>query len=278
MENEKTIQEKQERNIKYLEEIIKKYNLLKTFEKPLEKIKENPDTNKINDLLRIICSILDEKINTLNEELKTAQEKNKAIQEEFNIDEYEKLKKEKEELETQFKTQIEEYESKLKEYENKYSDLIDRYQKVSNAYIELKNEYESYINRMQKNQDKLKRESKERIISNLIPVIDSFNISLNSLQNTQNINDVLKGVELIYSQLIDVLKNEGLEIIKTEPGQNFDPSIHEAIEIEETDSPEKESIIIQEYRPAYKLMDKILRPASVKVYKLKNKIEGDKDG
>ncbi|MGC8733696.1 MAG: nucleotide exchange factor GrpE [bacterium] len=63
---------------------------------------------------------------------------------------------------------------------------------------------------------KMKREAKERIITNLIPVIDSFEISLKSInENVNDIETIKKGVSLIYSQLLDVLKNEGMDIINS---------------------------------------------------------------
>ncbi|MCX7759039.1 MAG: nucleotide exchange factor GrpE [bacterium] len=260
------MENKIQRNIQYIEEIIQKYDFLNTFQKSLEKIKETQDIYKINDLFRLICSIFEEKISELSNYIEKEHEKVKALKEEFSTEEYEKIKQEKENLEKELKTQIQEYESK-------YQELIDRYQKLSTAYRDIKTEYENHIHRTEKNFEKLKRESKERIIYNLIPVIDSFEISLKSIRNTQNIEEIIKGIELIYTQLIDVLKNEGLEIIKSNVGDQFDPSVHEAIETEETEQQEKDSIISHEYRPAYKLMDKVIRPASVKVFKLKNQSE-----
>jgi len=265
------MENKIKRNIDFIEELINKYEFFKNFERSLEKIKENPDIYKINDLLRIICSIFEEKINELSLKLKEQEEKLSAIKEEFNLEEYEKIKQQKEEIEKQLNDQI-------KEYENKYQDLLDRYQKLSAAYREIKTEYENYIQRTEKNFEKLKRESKERIISNLIPVIDSFEISLSSMKNSNDIENIIKGVELIYAQLVDVLKNEGLEIIKSTQGDKFDPSIHEAIEVEETSEEEKDSVIIKEYRPAYRLLDKILRPASVKVYRVVKNSEVENNG
>lgn len=268
--NHQQTQTNEDRNIEYIEKMIQKYEFLQNFQKSVEKIKNNPDPKKINDLLRLICSLLEDKIEQTNNELKTLNEKFKAISEEFSIEEFENLKQEKEKLETELKSQ-------LHEYENKYNSLLDRYQKLSDAYRELKTEYENFVNRTQKNFERLKREAKEKIISNFIPVIDSFEISLKSIKSTQNIQEVIKGLELIYTQFIDVLINEGLEIIKSTPGQKFDPSINEAIEVEQTSDPQKDSLIIQEYRPAYKLLDKLLRPSSVKVYKFVNKSEGDQN-
>lgn len=263
------MENKIERNIEYIQNIIEKYEFLKSFKRSIEKIKENPDLNKINDLLRLISSILEEKIDELKNELKTKEEKIKAIQEEFSTKEYENLKQQNEEL----NKQIENLKNELEQSENKYQELMDKYQKLSIAYREIKTEYENHIYRTEKNYQKLKRESKERIITNLIPVIDSFEISLKSIKNTQNIEEIIKGIELIYLQFIEALKNEGLEIIKSQEGEKFDPSIHEAIEIQETEEQDKDSTIYQEYRPAYKLMDKILRPASVKVFKSKKQSE-----
>lgn len=249
-----------DRNLEYLDKIVKKYDFLQTLQKSIEKIKSHPDLNKINDILRLICTIFEDKLSELDQELKKLNEKYTALSEEFSIEELEKIKQEKEKIEKELKDQ-------LQEYETKYHSILDRYQKLSDAYRDLKTEYENYIYRTEKNFEKLKREAKEKIISNFIPVIDSFEISLKTIKNTQNLEEVIKGIELIYSQFIDVLINEGLEIIKSNPGDKFDPSINEAIEIEETREEQKDSIIIHEYRPAYKLMDKLLRPSSVKVYK-----------
>jgi molecular chaperone GrpE len=93
------------------------------------------------------------------------------------------------------------------------------------------------------------------------------------MNSTSNIEEIKKGVNLIYSQLIEVLKNEGLEIIKSNKGDSFNPLIHEVIEVKETENEKEDSIIVEEYRPAYKLIDKIIRPASVKVYKFKKQAQ-----
>ncbi|MGC8814651.1 MAG: nucleotide exchange factor GrpE [bacterium] len=97
-----------------------------------------------------------------------------------------------------------------------YYNLLQKYQQIVEAYKNPKENYESYINRMEKNFEKMKREAKERIITNLIPVIDSFEISLKSInENVNDIETIKKGVSLIYSQLLDVLKNEGMDIINS---------------------------------------------------------------
>ncbi|MGB9637932.1 MAG: nucleotide exchange factor GrpE [bacterium] len=254
-EKEKINKLKYQKNLDFIKEIISKYKFLESLKNALLNLEKEENIYQLTDLFRLALTLFDEKFNEEIKEYKSYKEKFEALKEEFNIDEYNKIKE-----------QVEQLIKENNEIKNKYDDLLQKYQQIVEAYKNLKENYESYINRMEKNFEKMKREAKERIITNLIPVIDSFEISLKSInENVNDIETIKKGVSLIYSQLLDVLKNEGMEIINSE-GSKFDPSIHEAIEIVETDELEDETVI-KEYRPAYKLLDKIIRPASVKVAK-----------
>jgi molecular chaperone GrpE len=72
-------------------------------------------------------------------------------------------------------------------------------------------------------------------------------------------------VELIYKQLQDALAKLGVQPIPAK-GQQFDPHVHEAIEMVETpDAPDHE--VVEEWQRGYKLKDRLLRPAMVKVAK-----------
>ncbi|MGC8733699.1 MAG: nucleotide exchange factor GrpE [bacterium] len=254
-EKEKINKLKYQKNLDFIKEIINKYKFLESLKNALLNLEKEENIYQLTDLFRLALTLFDEKFNEEIKEYKSYKEKFEALKEEFNIDEYNKIKE-----------QVEQLIKENNEIKNKYDDLLQKYQQIVEAYKNLKENYESYVNRMEKNFEKMKREAKERIITNLIPVIDSFEISLKSInENVNDIETIKKGVSLIYSQLLDVLKNEGMEIINSE-GSKFDPSIHEAIEIVETDELEDETVI-KEYRPAYKLLDKIIRPASVKVAK-----------
>ncbi|MCX7869971.1 MAG: nucleotide exchange factor GrpE [bacterium] len=246
---------KYQKNLDFIKEIINKYKFLENFKTGVSNLEKEENIYQLVDLFRIALILFDEKFNEEIKEYKSYKEKFEALKEEFNLDEYNKLK--------------EDFQNILKEnneLKSKYDDLLTKYQQIVEAYKNIKENYEGYVNRVEKNFEKMKREAKERIITNLVPVLDSFEISLKSInENVNDINTIKKGISLIYSQLLDVLKNEGMEIINSE-GTKFDPSLHEAIEIVETDELEDETII-QEYRPAYKLLDKVIRPATVKVAK-----------
>jgi molecular chaperone GrpE len=97
-------------------------------------------------------------------------------------------------------------------------------------------------------------------IKTLIPVLDSFD---RALQSSPEKSDFHVGVELIHKQLQDALAKIGVQPVSAK-GQQFDPRFHEAIEMVETeDVPDQQ--VIEELQPGYKLKNRLLRPAMVKV-------------
>src|SRR5579871_820477 len=99
-------------------------------------------------------------------------------------------------------------------------------------------------------------------IKSLLPVVDSFE---RALQAKSDPADFRAGVELIYKQLQDVLAKLGVRPISAK-GEQFDPHIHEAIEmVEAPDAADHE--VLEEWQRGYKFKDRLLRPAMVKVAK-----------
>lgn len=99
-------------------------------------------------------------------------------------------------------------------------------------------------------------------IKSLLPVIDSFE---RALQAKSEAKDFRAGVELIYKQFQDVLAKLGVRSIPAK-GEQFDPHVHEAIEmVETTDAADHE--VLEEWQRGYKFKDRLVRPAMVKVAK-----------
>jgi molecular chaperone GrpE len=95
----------------------------------------------------------------------------------------------------------------------------------------------------------------------LLPVLDSFERALQAGANEKS--ELRGGVELIYRQLQDALGKLGVQPVPA-TGQRFDPRFHEAIEMVDTDeAPDHQ--VLEELQPGYKLKDRLLRPAMVKV-------------
>ncbi len=112
------------------------------------------------------------------------------------------------------------------------------------------------------------RFANEDLLEELIDVLDSFDLGLAALEKA---GPVEKGVYMVRSKLESVLKQRGLERLSVKAGDMFDPSLSEAIVEAESDQPA--GTILEIIEAGYKLHDKILRPARVKVSKEKIKQE-----
>ena len=110
--------------------------------------------------------------------------------------------------------------------------------------------------------EELIRFANEDILEELIGVLDSFDLGLAALEKA---GPVEKGVYMVRSKLDNVLKQRGLEILSVKVGDKFEPSLSEAmVEIE---SEQPAGTILEIIENGYKLRDKILRPARVKIAK-----------
>ncbi len=125
-------------------------------------------------------------------------------------------------------------------------------------------EFENYRRRVDRERSETYTRARAEVLLELLPVIDNFERALASLETSGGDAESLRhGVELIHKQFKDALTKFGLEPVES-VGQTFDPHVHEAVTIEPTDK-HKENTIIEEFQRGYKLGEKLLRPAKVKV-------------
>ena len=94
----------------------------------------------------------------------------------------------------------------------------------------------------------------------LLPIVDDFERALKAESADK---EYARGMELIYQRLFDALKKLGLEPIAS-AGETFDPHVHHAVEMLESDEHEDHAIL-DEYQRGYNFRGKLLRPAMVKV-------------
>ncbi len=123
-------------------------------------------------------------------------------------------------------------------------------------------EFENARRRASKEQQDFRDYAAADAIKPLLPVLDSFE---RALQVRSDPADFRSGVELIYKQLQDALAKIGVKAIPAK-GEQFDPHVHEAIEMVET-SQAADHEVIEELQRGYKIKDRLLRPAMVKVAK-----------
>lgn len=130
-------------------------------------------------------------------------------------------------------------------------------------YLRLYAEFENYKRRIQKENEINKTYQAQRVLTDILPAIDNIERALQIEGDDETFKSLQKGVQMVYKSLINALKDNGLEVIKTE-GEAFDPNIHQAVV--QDDNPDFESgEITQELQKGYKLKDRVLRPSMVKV-------------
>ncbi len=169
--------------------------------------------------------------------------------------------------------------SKTTLLEEKLSEKEQLCEKYLENLLRAKAEFENYKNREVRQKEAFLRYTLENVVGNLLPTLDDFERALASAKTSQDFSSFHQGVEMIYSQFFKTLEKEGLVKIEAE-GKEFDPRFHEAQEIIES-SEYPEDTVVEELLKGYKLKDKVIRPAVVKVAKHKEKEprkESDKPG
>jgi molecular chaperone GrpE len=120
-------------------------------------------------------------------------------------------------------------------------------------------DFENYRKRVLREQTSLVERASEGLVEQLLPVLDSFELALASLDDADH--KVSKGVELVHAELLGVLEKAGLERIDA-LGKPFDPNEHEAVAQEDG---EGEPVVFDILRQGYRLKGRVLRPAAVRV-------------
>lgn len=128
----------------------------------------------------------------------------------------------------------------------------------------LKAEFENYKKRVMRDQASMVERASGALVERLLPVLDSFRLALIAADRTKDYEALVRGVELVYGELRDVMHKEGLEEIESD-GKPFDPEIHEAVMEAEGGTPGGEPYVADVLRTGYRLKGRVLRPTMVKV-------------
>ena len=121
-------------------------------------------------------------------------------------------------------------------------------------------EFDNYRKRMDKERRDLAEYTAGEAIKDLLPIIDNLE---RALQAPAQDDPLRKGVELIHKQMLEILRRRGVTPIEA-LGADFDPNVHEAVTQEES-AQHREGEVMEELQRGYKVGDRLLRPAMVKV-------------
>ena len=153
--------------------------------------------------------------------------------------------------------------SKLEE--KRINDTIEELEKQveekEDKYLRLQAEYSNYMRRTQEEKQTIGIFANEKIITELIPVIDSMERAMDACADKED--DMYKGIELVHKQLIDCLEKFEVEEISA-LNEDFDPNLHLAVMQESIEGVEPNTVVMV-LQKGYKLNTKVIRPTMVKV-------------
>lgn len=149
----------------------------------------------------------------------------------------------------------------------KLEEALKREREKSSEYLNrltyLQADLENYRKRVEKDFQQVAQLSKEKLIVNLLNVIDELELALRSGRETENKQALLEGVEMTLKKMYAALGQEGFTKIVT-VGKTFNPELHEVVMKVPTEKYD-ENVIIEEVRKGYMLKDKVIRPSMVKI-------------
>lgn len=153
-------------------------------------------------------------------------------------------------------TQTEMLEKQLKE-------LQERLEEKENKLLRVQADFENYKRRARLDLEAAEKYRSQRIISDLLPALDNFERALQIDPDNEQTKSLLQGMEMVHRQILEALKNEGVEQIPS-VGEQFDPNMHQAV-MQVEDEAYESNAVVEELQKGYKLKDRVIRPSMVKV-------------
>ncbi|WP_445490320.1 nucleotide exchange factor GrpE [Niallia sp. 03133] len=154
-------------------------------------------------------------------------------------------------------------EENLKAAEAKIAELETKLDNEGNRYLRLQADFDNSRRRAKLDLEAAQTYRAQSLVLDLLPAIDNFERALKMEATDEQSLSLYKGVEMVYRSLLDALKKEGVEPVES-VGEEFDPHLHQAVMQEEVEGTEPNKVV-EEFQKGYKLKDRVIRPAMVKV-------------
>ncbi|MHA2429715.1 MAG: nucleotide exchange factor GrpE [Promethearchaeota archaeon] len=183
---------------------------------------------------------------------------------------YETLVKKFKDIEAK-KSELHRQLEEMRDDGRKLKDLEEKTEKYLNSLVRVQADFENYKKSNHRENERYKMRIKEEILKKLIKHYEDLQRALKILETLENDEHVKKGFEMIIKNFEKFLEEEGVREMKCE-GQKFDPYKHEALMVEASDNL-PENTIIEELDKGYYFNNTILKPAGVKISKLKFNIK-----
>ncbi|EAR17721.1 nucleotide exchange factor GrpE [Synechococcus sp. W2B2] len=155
-------------------------------------------------------------------------------------------------------------EARLEQLEREHNSLRDEHDVLRGQYMRIAADFDNFRKRQSRDQDELKIQLTCSTLSEILPVVDNFERARQQLDpQGEEAQALHRSYQGLYKQLVDVLKQLGVAPMRV-VGQEFDPTLHEAVLREPSDA-HAEDVVIEELQRGYHLNGKVLRHAMVKV-------------
>ena len=106
---------------------------------------------------------------------------------------------------------------------------------------------------------------KERFIKSILPAMDNLEHTRQNA-NVSDVDTLIKAIEMIYEQLLDILKAHNVAQIHAK-GEIFNPELHQAM-LQQQDPDQEDNVVLEDFQKGYKLNGRVIRPSNVIVNKL----------
>ncbi|NRD75891.1 nucleotide exchange factor GrpE [Bacillus sp. BRMEA1] len=161
------------------------------------------------------------------------------------------------------KTETVEESNSVNDYLQEIQALNHKLEEAENRYLRLHADFENFRRRTRLDQESNEKYRAQKLIAELLPVLDNFERALNIEAENEQTKSLLQGMDMVFRSFFDALKKEGVEAIET-VGKEFDPHQHHAV-MQGEDTNYGPNIVIEEFQKGYVLKDRVIRPAMVKV-------------
>ncbi|RLD10791.1 MAG: nucleotide exchange factor GrpE [Chlamydiae bacterium] len=147
--------------------------------------------------------------------------------------------------------------------DNVSENKVDECEEWKQKYLYTLAELENFRKRVVKERSELIKYGSRDVFYDLLEITDNFGRVIEADKKESDPKVIVQGIEMIYNQLIKLLKKNEVKPIEAEK-KEFDPNVHDAMQMVPTDE-YKPGTVIQEIQKGYKYRDRILRPARVVV-------------
>jgi molecular chaperone GrpE len=137
-----------------------------------------------------------------------------------------------------------------------------KYDQLARAYQDVNRDREEFKQRLTRERDRMMDVERGNVATTLLEAIDELDRCLAA--SAQDTSPLAQGVRMIRDALLVKVQGTGIERIQV-VGQPFDPNVAEAADMEITTSPDEDQKVVAEVRAGYRLKERVIRPARVKV-------------